>query len=459
MAIVTLPQEGAGVQLQLNSGVGEDAWVKLGAALVSSNDWALVGAGSGHVVTVDGSVVGMTGGISLGSGDTSVGNRLIVHKSGMVVAESYTGDGDIPAVYMRAASGQIINEGFIHGYSTAPGNSLDGTGLFLVAGAAGIAVQNSGIIIGAAQGIRHYAYGLNNTGSKVTLINTGVISGYYVSYEDADNILDPGEPASIDIVINRGVMSGLIRLNHGNDVYDGSAGRLTGRNPHVFAGTGNDLLKPGAHRDIFLGDQSATDEGVDTLDFTTSTAVHLDLSVTTGPNGYRGFAKGDTYQGFENVIGSRLGHDSLLGNAEDNALRGLGGNDILVGGDGVDQLVGGLGRDRLSGGAGQDQFVFSTAREGGDRITDFSTDPLAADTIEISARGFGAGLRAGELAAHQFRARLVNTAADKSDRFIYRTLDDTLWFDRDGSAKKYAPVLLATFNGDILLSQAHFVIV
>lgn len=453
MAIVTEPLQGTGVQVQLDTVSAEDALIKVGVTVRSLNDYAIVGGGSGHVVTVDGSVIGVEGGISLGSAaDTSVGNRLVVHKSGMIFVQTFTDNQATPAVYMRGISGQIINEGVIQATNSLPYNAA-GTGLFLVAGAEGISVQNSGIILGGANGVRHYAFSTNSVGSKVTLINTGFISGHYASYEDAENTLDPGEPAPIDIVINRGVMSGFIRLNHGNDVYDGSAGRLIGSSPTVDGGAGDDLLKAGvSHENLFGG------TGIDTLDFTTSTAVSVNLSGIYGPHGFAGFARGDTYYGFENVIGSRKGNDSITANDVDNDLRGLGGDDVLVGLGGADRLIGGLGRDVLTGGTEIDHFVFTSILDRGDRITDFSVDAVNGDVLEISARGFG-GLRVGELLETQFRIGTTKKAADKSDRFIYRTTDDTLWFDRDGTGKKYAPLLVAKFDGDILLSHSDFVLV
>lgn len=454
MAIVTEPLQGTGVQLQLDTVSSEDALIKVGVTVRSLNDYGIVGGGSGHVVTVDGTIIGALGGISFsGANDTSVGNRLVVHKSGAIYAQTYTDNQSTPAVYMRGVSGQILNEGFIQATTTNPYNTA-GVGLFLVAGAGGISVQNSGTIIGGASGIRHYAFSLGNVGSKVTLVNTGLIVGHFASYEDADyGPLDPGEPASIDIVINRGIMSGRIMLGHGNDVFDGSAGRLIGSSPIVDGGAGDDLLKASISQENLFGGT-----GVDTLDFTASTAVSVNLSGIYGPHGFAGFARGDTYSGFENVVGSRKGNDSITANDEDNDLRGLGGDDVLVGLGGADRLNGGLGRDVLTGGAEIDHFIFSSILERGDRITDFSVDATTGDVLEISARGFG-GLRAGELLETQFRIGLTKKAADKSDRFIYRTTDDSLWFDRDGTGKKYAPLLVAKFDGDILLSHSDFVLV
>ncbi|MBF2018926.1 MAG: hypothetical protein IGR93_02140 [Hydrococcus sp. C42_A2020_068] len=117
-------------------------------------------------------------------------------------------------------------------------------------------------------------------------------------------------------------------------------------------------------------------------------------------------------------------------------------NDSLSGGANNDILVGGMGSDTLTGGAGADRFVFQSAKEGIDRITDFST---ADDTILVSAAGFGGGLTAdATLAASQFT---VGTAAtDADDRFIYNNADGSLFFDSDGTGSS-AEVQIAILNG------------
>jgi subtilisin-like proprotein convertase family protein len=56
------------------------------------------------------------------------------------------------------------------------------------------------------------------------------------------------------------------------------------------------------------------------------------------------------------------GNDSLNGNAVDNVLYGMRGNDNLVGAGGDDELVGGEGDDLLDGGLGMDTAVFSGLR-------------------------------------------------------------------------------------------------
>ena len=81
------------------------------------------------------------------------------------------------------------------------------------------------------------------------------------------------------------------------------------------------------------------------------------------------------------------------------------------------------------------------------------------DAFMVSASNFGGGLVAGQpLAAAQFQTRADNLAQDADDRFIFRTTDATLWFDRDGSGAAGA-VLLADLQADATVTSADFVLV
>nr|MCU0536532.1 calcium-binding protein [Hydrococcus sp. Prado102] len=120
---------------------------------------------------------------------------------------------------------------------------------------------------------------------------------------------------------------------------------------------------------------------------------------------------------------------------------------------GDDILSGGLGRDVLIGGVGRDRFVYHSRSQRSDRINDFSP---VADTIVISARGFGGGLRRGVLLGSQFRVGAV--ARDANDRFIYNRATGVLWFDADGiGAGARIPIAaldagLAMTNADIFVT-------
>lgn len=58
----------------------------------------------------------------------------------------------------------------------------------------------------------------------------------------------------------------------------------------------------------------------------------------------------------------------------------------------------------------------------------------------------------GLIDASRYHSGTTKRAEDAGDRFIFRTTDDTLWFDRDGNKGKFAPVLIAETNGDDILA-------
>ena len=126
----------------------------------------------------------------------------------------------------------------------------------------------------------------------------------------------------------------------GSDVLDGSDGNDTLR-----GGAGNDSLIGGAGADILDGG-----EGKDFVSYATASSGIL-INLLTGET--KGDAQGDVFQSIEEIEGSYYA-DTLVGDAANNILRGLGGNDSLQGGAGNDTLSGDAGDDRLIGGAGAD---------------------------------------------------------------------------------------------------------
>ncbi|MCC3531191.1 MAG: calcium-binding protein [Microcoleus sp. PH2017_21_RUC_O_A] len=70
----------------------------------------------------------------------------------------------------------------------------------------------------------------------------------------------------------------------------------------------------------------------------------------------------------------------------DDNIVGSNFNDTINGGDGNDTITGGLGADVLSGGSGTDLFVYTTTKEGGDKITDFKS---GTDKFQFVSGEFG----------------------------------------------------------------------
>ena len=102
-------------------------------------------------------------------------------------------------------------------------------------------------------------------------------------------------------------------------------------------------------------------EGNDTVSFRNLTAgTTIDMNAATNTIGDDTI----TLLNIEDVYGSEVGDDTIIGNAEDNLLYGGGGNDVLHGGDGNDYLQGDQGAlkednndDILYGDAGNDTLV------------------------------------------------------------------------------------------------------
>ena len=108
----------------------------------------------------------------------------------------------------------------------------------------------------------------------------------------------------------------------------------------------------------------------------------------------------------------------------------------------------------MTGGLGADQFTFVSRTDGIDHITDFD----ASDVIAIDAAAFGGGLVVGALADSAFVARADNLAQDVDDRFIFRTTDNSLWFDRNGTDAG-GLVQIAVIDGSIAPTAADFVLI
>ncbi|MGF1476108.1 MAG: calcium-binding protein [Geminicoccaceae bacterium] len=142
---------------------------------------------------------------------------------------------------------------------------------------------------------------------------------------------------------------------------------------HPFGGT--DFVDGGGGTDILFLQGFGVGQFVD---FEAGVAGNLN---ETGD----GIAEGasiNTFINFENVNGSSVGGDVILGDAGDNGLNGLGGDDVLVGN---------AGSDTMSGGDGADTFVLGDTGNGDvDTIIDFEVgiDVLQLDDL---LQGFDAG--------------------------------------------------------------------
>ncbi len=422
MLIKAVTSIGVGVRYEL--GPNDSLTVGSGVSIISTDSYA-VRIGDHRENLVDNLNITVAGLLQAGRDDYGIyvaqrgvedNVRIVIEKTGMVIGGA-TGINTGTNVVCDVVIG---NRGTITG--------RDG---ILLRGGETAQITNTGTILSERYGVI-----MNEVLGGTILFNSGRISGGVYGFEGGERR---------DQVINSGVMTGDVRLQGGTDLYDGRGGRVNGT---VFGRDGDDRFIAGGARDVF--DAQA---GFDTLDFRKGGAVKMALD---GAGEGTGAAKGDTYLGFEVVLGSAR-NDVLRGDIENNLLVGNGGNDRLNGAFGQDTIIGGAGRDTLTGGGvGDDSFQFSRPGDGADVITDFGNEVGNDDTLLMSSSGFGFG-PASLIAPRFFRSGTTNQAQDSNDRFIFRTGDETLWFDRDGKGGK-GPVLIADFSDGLRLTADDFVL-
>ncbi len=414
---------GEGVAVTLNG--DDDLNVGRDVVLISTRNAAIIATGQNQKLTVAGTV---------SSGDLSAffldhfgsePSRIIVtiEETGLVTA-------GVTGIGVNRQDATVVNHGHIVARFGIVLNYVTS-----------VSVVNTGKIAGVFKGVIFNPSsgpgGVFST-ARTLLDNSGRITAGEVSFT--------GNLGGPDLVRNSGFMSGDILLGGGNDVYAGRGGKVVGT---ILGGEGNDRFAPGAAIDVIDGG-----DGTDTLDFRFGGAVRLALDRAFAGTGS---AKGDSYAGIENINGSARGNDILRGDAGANALSGFGGNDRLTGAGGNDTLSGGAGRDRMTGGLGDDFFDFTRPRNGGDRIIDYSRVAGNDDHIRVDASGFGVErllafeAAPGFAAAQFFRSGRTNQAQDRNDLFLFRTGDETLWFDRDGTGRA-RPVLIADFADGVRLT-------
>jgi Ca2+-binding RTX toxin-like protein len=345
----------------------------------------------------------------------------------LVNTDSIVNSGRIEVYGGEIATGVEIGhyggDGFVNSGSivvrTDPGSPWATVGLsFFSAGDPSLwmpnTIVNSGIIDAEIAILANDGNGLASTlATREVLLNSGWLLGdVYLAYGD-------------DRIVNSGTIDGFVDLGHGNDFFDGRAGRQAAG---VYGGNGDDVLIGGNREDYLAGglgaDQISAGSGDDYIvdgrggDGIDGGAGHDVLSYAGSSRGIiadlaRGVvdsADRDLLRNIEEIIGSRF-HDAITGSAAAEVFEGGKGADTLGGADGADTLYGGTGNDRLSGGTGADVFMYSIG-DGIDTITDFTP---GSDRLDIFGHaGYRRLLQSGE-------NTLVVLSAE--DRIVLRNVD------------------------------------
>ncbi|NER52692.1 MAG: calcium-binding protein, partial [Symploca sp. SIO1A3] len=286
----------------------------------------------------------------------------------------------------------------------------------------------------------------------------------------------------------------------GNDILIGREG-----NDRLFGGTGADVFDGG--------------EGNDIVYFQENFAITADLN-----QGYATYINDvgvqvvETLLNVESLVGTAF-DDTLIGDENNNWLRGDAGIDLFDGGEGNDtadfingefaitgnlntetaiytdasgntivetirnienlqgtrfddlllgnakdnSLLGRDGNDTLIGGAGNDYLQGSAGADTfGFLSPNQGIDTIAdfnsiqADRIQVSASGFGGGLTVGTLDVDQFT--IGSAAINESDRIIYNDATGALFFDSDGTGA-LGQIQFAQLSTGLALTNSDIVVV
>jgi Ca2+-binding RTX toxin-like protein len=247
---------------------------------------------------------------------------------------------------------------------------------------------------------------------------------------------------AINFVLNQGSGSHAIANGTGNlgnnDTYQNMEGVIGTSLADTISGlsNANDIFRGGGGNDILDGGA-----GTDLLDYSDATAgLNVTLQQGAGPFTMTVAGDGtDTYSNMEGVIGSAF-NDTINGSGLNDVLRGGGGNDTLNGNAGVDILTGGAGADTLTGGGGADTFVFNSALNNVDTITDFDA---TVDHIQLDPTIFGA--IGATLDANEFVSAPGANPGDSNDYILFDPTTGDLYYDSDGTGGQ-AKILIAHVN-------------
>jgi len=145
--------------------------------------------------------------------------------------------------------------------------------------------------------------------------------------------------SSFDDVLSGDIRDNVLTGNSGDDTLDGRAGTDT-----LLGGGGADQIIASEGADITDGGT-----GVDTIDFTRlaeGQSINVDLNVSTDAIVTITGGTDQTIRNVENVIGTGE-DDQITGDAQENDLQTLAGDDVLGASGGADTLDGGSGVDTV----------------------------------------------------------------------------------------------------------------
>ena len=329
---------GAGIRADLTT--VDDVVISAGVTVGSTTTDAIQGTGSGHLVMVQGTVIGERA-IDIGTDFTTSSNQVIVGEAGQVL-----GFGSSTGLRISGTNSLLDNDGYIWG--TVGAVIMGGQG-----GATTSRIVNQGTIESPVDAILRI---LGST-ETFTINNTGLISS-------EDDAFDSNTTTAIERIVNSGSIVGDILLGNGDDLFNGISGRLSG---DVLGGADADTLNGGGGSDTLLGglgkDSLVGGTGKDFFDFN----LVAESGITPGTR---------------DVIG-----DFRRSQADKIDLRGIDARDTPAG----DQAFNFIGTKAFTGQEGQLRYVL----QGNTTIIIGSIDADKAAEFSIQLTG-KIGLLAGD---------------------------------------------------------------
>ncbi|MFQ6333356.1 5'-nucleotidase C-terminal domain-containing protein [Methylophilus sp. 3sh_L] len=262
---------------------------------------------------------------------------------------------------------------------------------------------------------------------------TGRANGRYAQISGMQVIYDSRNPART----TQGTGSRIQRvvLDDGTVLIDNG---VVVNNSRTFSFTTIDFTAAGGDGYPFAANGVVFENSPFTITYQEALANYIQTPKSEGGLGRLNNADGDeittNLYGLENQYdkGGRLIDLAIASSTAGVTRMGTAGRDVLVGTAGDDIMNGGLGVDTLTGGAGNDVFVYSSLREAGDTITDFTP---YADKVQLTALLASLGVSANTALTGGY-LRLVDVTGGVQ-----------LWVDSDGAAGPAAAKPLVTLKG------------
>ena len=213
--------------------------------------------------------------------------------------------------------------------------------------------------------------------------------------------------------------------------------------PRIFSFATIDFTANGGDGFPFAANAVVFENNVNTITYQEALASFIRTPKAEGGLQRLNAADGDeitaNVYGEENAFdrGGRLIDAAVARTVAGVTRNGTSGRDTLVGTAGDDLIIGGAGADTLTGGAGLDTFRYTSARDAGDTITDFTpyVDKLDLNPLLASLGVVGNGVASGHVS-------LVDTLGGVH-----------VMLDTDGASGPLAPRPLVTLKG---LTAAQF---